>query len=238
MQRERRARDPDAARARDRDRRRRETPEQREARLLRTRRSYERARDARRAGRPCVICGAEIPVKFSAQRKTCSDDCHKEKATRQTKAWQRRNLGSAPRESDLASRRISAAKRDWWESGGAFPARPCNACGEAFEPGSGSARYCSAVCRSYAHAANGYGIEPSELVRMIRAQDGKCALCGKAPRRRATGGRPDGLHVDHCHKTGTVRGLLCAHCNTSLGAFGDDPDRLRAAAAYIESYAL
>jgi hypothetical protein len=61
------------------------------------------------------------------------------------------------------------------------------------------------------------------------AQDGTCYICCRRPRRPV-----EDLKVDHCHKTGKFRGLLCGSCNMGLGLFGDDPTRLRAAALYLE----
>lgn len=63
-------------------------------------------------------------------------------------------------------------------------------------------------------------------------QVGCCAICltDLGPSLRA--------HADHDHVTGQPRGLLCAPCNHGLGRFADNPDRLRAAADYLERYAL
>ncbi len=44
------------------------------------------------------------------------------------------------------------------------------------------------------------------------------------------------LHVEHCHTTRTFRGLVCEACNHGIGKFYDDPDRLRAAADYLERH--
>jgi hypothetical protein len=69
--------------------------------------------------------------------------------------------------------------------------------------------------------------EAIEKYKMILAeQAGVCAIC------KGTSARA--LHVDHCHKTGIIRGLLCHSCNLSLGRMGDSPERLRAAATYLE----
>lgn len=42
------------------------------------------------------------------------------------------------------------------------------------------------------------------------------------------------LHVDHDHVSGKMRGLLCQKCNHGIGLMGEDPDRLRRAARYLE----
>ena len=74
-----------------------------------------------------------------------------------------------------------------------------------------------------------YGIEPDEYLEMCNSQQGKCAICGNEPTTQR------GLHLDHCHDTGQVRGLLCHGCNTGLGAFSDDPELLAKAIGYLRS---
>jgi hypothetical protein len=78
-----------------------------------------------------------------------------------------------------------------------------------------------------------YGMAPEDYESMSAAQGGVCAICGRAESRVARG-RLLRLAVDHDHRTGRVRGLLCAECNVGIGKLGDSPDRLRAAAAYLE----
>lgn len=77
----------------------------------------------------------------------------------------------------------------------------------------------------------GYGLTEAEYQAMLAAQGGLCAIC-RTP--EAVKGKPEAsFRVDHCHTTGAVRGLLCAHCNSGLGQFRDDPTLLRKAAAYL-----
>jgi hypothetical protein len=72
-----------------------------------------------------------------------------------------------------------------------------------------------------------YGISPADYDRMLAAQDGRCAICGSQP----SGGK--NLHVDHCHGSGTVRGLLCSKCNTAIGLMDESADRMYAAVTYL-----
>ena len=59
------------------------------------------------------------------------------------------------------------------------------------------------------------------------AQDGKCAICSNPQENRR-------LAVDHCHKTGKVRGLLCQGCNTGIGGLKDDTERIKKAIDYLK----
>lgn len=74
-----------------------------------------------------------------------------------------------------------------------------------------------------------FGITADDVDALIEKQGGVCAICGRTPERLAS------WHVDHCHETGVVRGVLCIDCNQGIGKFHEDPQRLRAAASYLES---
>lgn len=75
-----------------------------------------------------------------------------------------------------------------------------------------------------------YGITPEKFLEMLAEQDGKCKICGIEPTTQR------GLHVDHCHTTGVVRGLLCHGCNVALGSMRDDPEILLKAVEYLRSH--
>lgn len=79
-----------------------------------------------------------------------------------------------------------------------------------------------------------YGITAQDYNRMLASQNGVCAVCGNPETRKKRGGTIR-LAVDHCHKTGKVRGLLCSRCNLSIGRFEDDPELLEKAAAYLKA---
>lgn len=65
------------------------------------------------------------------------------------------------------------------------------------------------------HYRRAYGITVEEADRMKSQNDGKCYICNKATTR---------LNIDHCHKTGIVRGVLCSACNLFIARINDDPE--------------
>ena len=77
-----------------------------------------------------------------------------------------------------------------------------------------------------------YHISEDEYNAMLAKQDGKCAICGKGFDLSSKNERTP-VCIDHCHKTGEFRGLLCRYCNQGLGHFKDDPQLLAAAIAYL-----
>lgn len=78
-----------------------------------------------------------------------------------------------------------------------------------------------------------YRLTEVEYDKMLVEQDGRCAICQQPERMLDRSGYTRRLSVDHCHKTGKVRGLLCSHCNHALGKFNDDPAILHAAIRYL-----
>jgi len=80
-----------------------------------------------------------------------------------------------------------------------------------------------------------FGLTLDVYEAILEHQGGVCAICGKAETMINSGSkRLQPLAVDHCHKTGRVRGLLCAKCNHALGNFDDSTALLRRAIKYLE----
>ena len=76
-----------------------------------------------------------------------------------------------------------------------------------------------------------YRIRPEVYNEMLTNQGGVCAICGEPPKK----GRGKKLHVDHCHTTNVIRGLLCAGCNAAIGHFDEDPERMLKAVEYLNT---
>lgn len=85
------------------------------------------------------------------------------------------------------------------------------------------------------HIKRQFGISLFEYGQMLVAQGGKCAICGQE-NAGTRNGEAKAFAVDHDHKTGKIRGLLCESCNQGIGKLKDDPALLRKAADYIEKH--
>lgn len=77
---------------------------------------------------------------------------------------------------------------------------------------------------------NSYGITEEEYENLLKYQDNKCAICGTTD-----WGRPSPC-IDHNHKTGEVRGLLCNRCNRTLGLANDSFDLLNLMVEYLKKH--
>lgn len=67
-----------------------------------------------------------------------------------------------------------------------------------------------------------FGITVEEYETLLKQQNYVCAFCGKPEKAKSKIGKIRRLCVDHCHKTGRVRGLLCYMCNHTIARLGDD----------------
>jgi len=77
-----------------------------------------------------------------------------------------------------------------------------------------------------------FGITETRYFEILEAQGGACAIC-RQPEKSI---RFKYLAVDHCHKTGKIRGLLCHRCNKSLGSLLDSIESLENAIEYLKKH--
>lgn len=75
-----------------------------------------------------------------------------------------------------------------------------------------------------------YNITIEEFEEKLKFCDYKCFICDKIHSLK------DPLHIDHCHKSKEVRGLLCKKCNFGLGNFDDNIDKLKKSIIYLEKW--
>ena len=81
--------------------------------------------------------------------------------------------------------------------------------------------------RSERHRLQRYGLTPEAVGVLIKQQEAKCRICFKDITNK--------FHIDHCHATNRVRGLLCTNCNMGLGLFKDNTAVLNNAIQYLQS---
>ncbi len=88
------------------------------------------------------------------------------------------------------------------------------------------------VVKLAASLKHNYGITLEDYNKLYKKQKYSCAICKLG----VYGQRPKRLSVDHCHKTKTVRGLLCLRCNSGLGYFNDSIENLTVAIKYLKRF--
>ncbi len=179
----------------------------------------------------CKNCGAAMPSAHP-NRRHCSRQCGRE--------WRARHA-PACRQCDrpVWSRGLCASHYAIARLAGQFTIEPCSVDGCArrgTSRGLCQRHYSEArrtgllgadaqLAERQRHRKRLYGLAQSEVLNMLAAQSGQCAIC-----REPMGDR---YHVDHDHATGEVRSLLCPPCNKGLGHFRDNENLLVAAAEYL-----
>ncbi len=78
------------------------------------------------------------------------------------------------------------------------------------------------------HLLMTYKLTPDDFNNMLTEQDYKCKICEVMFDEKIK------THVDHCHKRGHVRGILCSSCNMGLGFFKDEVSVLQKAIKYLK----
>jgi hypothetical protein len=82
-----------------------------------------------------------------------------------------------------------------------------------------------------------HGVSLEERDGILKKQNGKCAICNNETEFQLKKGKHTNTGefavIDHCHSSKKIRGVLCGHCNTGLGAFKDNPFYLESAIKYL-----
>jgi len=77
--------------------------------------------------------------------------------------------------------------------------------------------------------AKKYGVTVHDVETALETQGYSCAIC-----HTSEDALDHAMHIDHNHKTGNFRGMLCRSCNLAIGMMKDNPRALRDAADYLE----
>lgn len=110
--------------------------------------------------------------------------------------------------------------------------RKCKSCNtskwvEAFPKDGTTCKPCLNKRNKESHLKRTFGLTMQDYLDMLKQQGGVCAICGKLPK---AGKR---FAVDHDHRSGRIRGLLCYLCNYGIGMWRDDTARFVAAGKYL-----
>jgi hypothetical protein len=167
---------------------------------------------------------------------------HNDKNTLNSGELSASNVGDNPEPSDPIYLIRNKDKKD--QTGrphkypqGYFKDKECRKCNTLFSPNTPSELYCSDVCKDIAvvnrYLKRKYDITTDDYINMLQLQNYKCGLCSSPGWTMAEHHKLK-LVVDHDHKTGKVRGLLCHNCNRALGLLQDDAIVMRRCADWVE----
>jgi hypothetical protein len=132
--------------------------------------------------------------------------------------------------------RLAARKRERYANDPDFRAR-CQKRSKAYSAANFAARVAynrewnrkNPGRKAASHRKVTYGLSPEQYEDLFMSQGYKCLICGTdSPKSKKSP-----WHVDHCHTTGRVRGILCHRCNAGLGNFSDNIANLQAAIKYL-----
>ena len=132
----------------------------------------------------------------------------------------------------------------WFRRHGGIPINTCRRCGTELhrrqarlcvDCGSYSGPNATREQRRHYHFVRTYGITGSEAQRIFDEQGGRCAICNDRIQ-LFDGHKRDTGYFDHCHESGRNRAFLCQFCNSGIGNFRDDIERLERAIMYLREY--
>ena len=196
------------------------------------------------ATKVCADCHKELPLsdfqidnqKLDGLRSWCRS-CRNKKQRGYVEVWREKRRSQKPPKSKRCSR---CEKRKAIRSFCRDSCRPdgfhvwCGKCRSLVEKGRRKRRTSVDLARESSKnraswLVKKYKLTPGEFNAMAEAQGNKCSICKSAPRR---------LEIDHNHKTGAIRGLLCGSCNRAIGLLADEPERCVSAGLYLNRHKI
>ena len=82
------------------------------------------------------------------------------------------------------------------------------------------------------HLQKAYGISLNDFIKMLEDQGYRCGICAT----HLAEANPKNVHIDHCHDSGVIRGVLCNSCNMGIGMLKDNVTVLKQAIVYLEKH--
>lgn len=176
--------------------------------------------------RPCIVCEMD----FTPEKKTtvvlCSNRCRAERRRR------RRGVKPLPSHVIKDGKKMCSECFQWKDLAdfgirperGNRPRSACNEClkSKAIKYNASDAALNSAYIRKY-------NVDLEWYDKIFKRQNGSCAICETPGPSRGS----ERLVIDHCHRVGKPRGLLCRACNTAIGKLGDDTQGILRALNYL-----